>query len=228
MSHFSTLVFSHTPEQVDELLAPFNECVNASSPYGVFEDDSDADVDKTTGRNGYWRNPNAKWDWYELGGRWRGTLKLIDGKRGEFAPLTKYDDPARNRPGYCDRALAADIDFSRDEDAYQRALRRWEIMVEGVESTLEEKEDFTLRLYKPEYYLRRYNNKEFYAEFESGSVPYAYVSEDGVWHCAGRMGWFGCDDVNYENLRKYVEEFNEYLALAVQQGLLVSMMDLHI
>ena len=42
------------------------------------------------------------------------------------------------------------------------------------------------------------------------------------------MGWFGCDDVNYENLRRYVKEFNDYLALAVQQGLLVSMMNLHI
>ena len=37
MSHLNTLVFSHTPEQVDDLLAPFNECVEPGSPYGVFE-----------------------------------------------------------------------------------------------------------------------------------------------------------------------------------------------
>lgn len=21
---------------------------------------------------GYWKNPNSKWDWYQIGGRWRG------------------------------------------------------------------------------------------------------------------------------------------------------------
>ena len=228
MSHFNTLVFSHTPEEVDDLLAPFNECVESGSPYAVFEEDADADVDKTTGRKGYWRNPNAKWDWYELSGRWRGVLKLKDGKQGEFAPLTKYDDPARNRPGYCDRALVADLDFSRDEAAYQHALRRWEVMVEGAEQTPEEKENAFLRLYKPEYYLQRYNSKEFYAEHESSFVPYAYVTVDGEWRSAGRMGWFGCDDVTYENLRTYAQGFYEYLALAEKQGLMVSMMDLHI
>jgi hypothetical protein len=28
------------------------------------------------GKYGYWHNPNAKWDWYELGGRWTGFFKL--------------------------------------------------------------------------------------------------------------------------------------------------------
>nr|URC17109.1 MAG: hypothetical protein [Lokiarchaeota virus Ratatoskr Meg22_1012] len=38
---------------------------------------------------GYWRNPNAKYDWYEIGGRWQGMLLLkeppfgaIKGKKG--------------------------------------------------------------------------------------------------------------------------------------------------
>ena len=26
--------------------------------------------DPETGKYGYWENPNAKWDWYEVGGRW--------------------------------------------------------------------------------------------------------------------------------------------------------------
>jgi hypothetical protein len=29
-----------------------------------------------SGVYGYWHNPNGHWDWYELGGRWTGTLKL--------------------------------------------------------------------------------------------------------------------------------------------------------
>lgn len=32
--------------------------------------------DPETGKYGYWENPNRKWDWYQLGGRWRGYFKL--------------------------------------------------------------------------------------------------------------------------------------------------------
>ena len=32
--------------------------------------------DEETGKYGYWENPNAKWDWYQLGGRWTGFFKL--------------------------------------------------------------------------------------------------------------------------------------------------------
>lgn len=32
--------------------------------------------DPETGKYGYWENPNAKWDWYQLGGRWSGMFKM--------------------------------------------------------------------------------------------------------------------------------------------------------
>jgi len=32
--------------------------------------------DPEKGRYGYWDNPKAKWDWYQLGGRWTGVFKL--------------------------------------------------------------------------------------------------------------------------------------------------------
>ncbi|MBP3885787.1 MAG: hypothetical protein J6D54_12750 [Olsenella sp.] len=28
-------------------------------------------LDERTGKYGYWENPNAKWDWFEVGGRWK-------------------------------------------------------------------------------------------------------------------------------------------------------------
>jgi len=34
------------------------------------------EVDEETGEFGYWENPNAKWDWYQLGGRWKGFFKV--------------------------------------------------------------------------------------------------------------------------------------------------------
>ena len=41
MSHFNVAVFSHTPDEVDTLLAPFIEQVEPYSPYAVFEEDED-------------------------------------------------------------------------------------------------------------------------------------------------------------------------------------------
>lgn len=32
--------------------------------------------DEKTGRYGYWENPNKKWDWWIIGGRWRGFFKM--------------------------------------------------------------------------------------------------------------------------------------------------------
>jgi len=36
----------------------------------------DMEKDPKTGKYGYWTNPNAKWDWYQIGGRWANMLKL--------------------------------------------------------------------------------------------------------------------------------------------------------
>ena len=50
MSHFNVAVFSHTPDEVDALLAPFIEQVEPYSPYAVFEEDEDYEVDAATGK----------------------------------------------------------------------------------------------------------------------------------------------------------------------------------
>ena len=57
MSHFNLAVFSHTLDEVDMLLEPFNEQVGFGSPYGVYEK---FDEDDPSGENGRWYNPNAR------------------------------------------------------------------------------------------------------------------------------------------------------------------------
>ena len=69
--------------------------------------------DEKTGKYGYWENPDAKWDWYQLGGRWTGYFKLKSDANPEFA--------IQGRPGlmtevaevgYADTALKKDIDIA--------------------------------------------------------------------------------------------------------------------
>lgn len=51
-----------------ELYATFDEFMKEYHGYN--------ERDEKTGKYGYWENPNAKWDWYELGGRWTGFFKV--------------------------------------------------------------------------------------------------------------------------------------------------------
>jgi len=98
MSHSTCLVIGNDPEGQ---LEPFNENLDEASPYTEFED----------GENGgYWYNPNAKWDWYSLGGRWTGFFKVKNGAQGVLGQSGAFDNapPPGNR---ADQALKKDIDF---------------------------------------------------------------------------------------------------------------------
>jgi hypothetical protein len=72
-------------------------------------------------------NPDSKWDWYQLGGRWADFLKLksgVDGIKGEPSLL---DEDFKPEEGRADAALKKDIDFDgmRDEDG-EKAGKRWD------------------------------------------------------------------------------------------------------
>ena len=82
MSHFTVMVIGDEPEKK---LAPFQENNMGDCPdeFLQFTEDEDYDVDEKTGKKGYWNNPNSKWDWYSLGGRWSGMIKLKNGANGK-------------------------------------------------------------------------------------------------------------------------------------------------
>lgn len=65
--------------------------------------------DGETGKYGYWENPNAKWDWYQLGGRWTGFFKLKPGTTGQTGRAGLFGKDAER--GHTDSAKKCDIDF---------------------------------------------------------------------------------------------------------------------
>ena len=95
MSHFSVAVVTNTgsEEEVERLLAPYQENNMGDCPeeYLEFIEDEDADIDDETGKRGYWENPNAKWDWYRIGGRASGLLKLKSGYTTNTAKIKDID-----------------------------------------------------------------------------------------------------------------------------------------
>lgn len=225
MSHFSVAVFSRKPGDVETLLAPFNEQVAPGGPYAVFVRDESGQLDGKGQAKGYWHNPNARWDWWVIGGRWRGLLLLRPGKSGYIAPLEPWHKDFVYPPHRCDAALVADCDFSPNEAQIRRAARMWEVCVEGDEPR--EDEDL-LKLWEPECYLERYGDKETFIRRKTAFNTYAFVTAGGEWHEPGRMGWFGLDDATNESTNRYEAEFRAYLQEAREKGLAVTIVDCHI
>jgi hypothetical protein len=72
--------------------------------YAVVQDDQLVKaVDRT--------NPNAKWDWYQVGGRWSDFLKLKAGAAGERGEKSLLDEDKSRKAGYADQAQVGDVDF---------------------------------------------------------------------------------------------------------------------
>ena len=99
--HFSLAVFHYKDETVDSLLAPFYEGAEveryvaytrqgaidfARANFQCCKDASDEecwkfmaeDAEETDEEGNIYStsNPDAKWDWWEIGGRWQGLLKV--------------------------------------------------------------------------------------------------------------------------------------------------------
>ena len=157
-------------------------------------------------------NPNSKWDWYVVGGRWDGLLKAKEGFKGE-GYLDDNGNPAEETWGEYDPddrfncLKIKDIDFSPDKDEYDNALAFWKLYIEdNVDTT---KDGRPLSLCTREYYLNRYTSKEDYAEKASSFITRAVITPDGVWHEPGQMGWFGLSSESDDEWRDWAETYKE-------------------
>ena len=121
-------------------------------------------------------NPNRKWDWYQIGGRWSGFLKLKEGAEGAHGSRSWMNRDASNPAGYCDSALKGAIDFEgmRQEDA-ERAAKRYDAaqaIINGrvFESWEQAKARFTVDG-KTDYDKARevYNAQEVVADFRKAA-----------------------------------------------------------
>jgi hypothetical protein len=109
------------PEDCELKDIPFKEL------YSTFEEfvekyHGEKERDPEHGLYGYWENPNKKWDWYQIGGRWRGMLRTKEGvekgygERSGVAVMSAQDngDPKgylEDQPHEADYARVGDIDF---------------------------------------------------------------------------------------------------------------------
>ena len=181
------------------------EYINANTDEELYqcEYDSDYSYDKDGNQLSTY-NPNSKWDWWSVGGRYNGMIRATKGEHGEGGLFI----PNRREIGRYDIAKVSDIDFSPNQKSYDKAIRWWEVVVDGSPlKENEDKKDF-LNLYKVEYLLKKYKDKETYATCQSVFSTFAVVLPNGKWYERGKMGWWACvSNEEYEWDLKYKERF---------------------
>ena len=236
MSHFVVIV---TGENFEENLAPFNEggdefCVFNKideSDWELFQKESaehaakyknfeewvtnwhGASFSEENKAYGYFSNPNAKWDWYVLGGRWENYFCLKKNVLSNY-PNKKIEDRI-----YADMAKVKDIDF---EAMQENTTKEANLFYDKLEAALngrklvswkETRENYKnideARLAFHNHPVNQdldkagifcmedpvdvfKNSREEYilACQKSVAVPFALLHE-GQWHEKGEMGWFG-------------------------------------
>jgi len=146
-------------------------------------------------------NPDSKWDWYTVGGRWSSMLILKSEKENEDGKHNSFSEPSQN----CDAAFVADVDFDEMKRcAMQKLIPYEDAMKSGF--------------YKEEYICR---NTEF--------TTYAVVTPDGEWHAPGEMGWWAVSSDSVDEKREWDKNYHErFIKPAVDNGWYITIVDCHI
>lgn len=143
-------------------------------------------------------NPDSKWDWYQIGGRWSGLL------------LSKEDG------NYYNTLQIKDWDYDNfNTESIEHYERFWEVAAEGAEQTQEEKDNHEFLLfYKPEYYIEKYGSKSNFIKCMCTFSTYAVLTPDGEWLAPGSMGWWGVSHADvkdeFEWERDYIDLINTF------------------
>lgn len=119
----------NVPEGLERRNVPFKET------YATFEEYAadwcgDEERDPEKGVFGYWENPNRKWDWYEVGGRWTGFFLAKKGVREGVAVGRPGLMTPQAEKGWYDQIRKGDVDFDgMRDDAEKDARWRYALVI---------------------------------------------------------------------------------------------------
>ena len=226
---------------------PFNELYKTFEEYML---DFCGKTPNENGRFGYYYNPNAKWDWWVVGGRWSGYFKLKEGTEGLVGDPVYGDGKAKD--GYVDQSFKKNIDFdgmvedqiiegTEKYDKFHsivngREIPKWEKILVDCEND----EEKTREIYNKDEVIKDLRNAGYFFNLETfciskeeylKKVSYDAISTyavvyNGEWYEKGEMGWWGISS-NEKDPDKWNEEFNKLLE-SVSDDTLLTIVDCHI
>lgn len=219
--------------------------------YGYVLIDASAQVVKVIDRT----NPNKKWDWYALGGRWTGFFTLKPGRRGETGRPGLMTEAAG--PGKADAARKCDIDFTAMRDAAEQKARaryrRFFSLLEGAPlpktwAAVRAEHGDNISAARDAYHAQpgikaiqkdddlRWaddvgeefgcTEDEHAEKARDRAISTFAVVKDGKWFEKGRMGWWAC--VSDEKEQDIWNREVAKLLDSVSSDTLLSVYDCHI
>jgi len=235
MSHFSVLVIDTQDEvSVSEHLEPFDEnrcrvkfcdCTNdVLESWDELEADEKRNFssieeyashcynysvlnDEKGEHYGYFVNPNAKWDWWNIGGRWPNMIPLKDGSKCDDAPFGLVDLEA----------------LKCDPEIFKESERLWELVVEDKNpETKRDKELIKNVISTKDWYLNRFKTKEDYARQAASFYTFA-VLKDGEWF---EKGWV--EREKFEDEYNWAENFYDNFLTNLPEIAYITVVDCHI
>lgn len=187
-------------EKAEDLFKP----ERLSAEYGIDADLSREEAKSLLERDGYkfdehdnmlsTYNPNSKWDYWCVGGRWENYLKLIDGTRANVAKVSDL------------RMWQTE---QEREDLKQTFERYTTTPGEGA--------------YFQQYYLEQYGDADTYADSLAPHRTRCVITPDGVWHEVGSMWWWGFSSESREDIiewnknyeKNFIEPYMDYYVTVV-------------
>ena len=154
-------------------------------------------------------NPDSKWDWYQVGGRWGGFFTTKNGVAVDTAKKSEIDfDGMRN-----DKRNKAIHYYGQLQEAFGGSIPKLSITWEEAMAIPDKSRDEQREIFHSQdamelVKIAKENNKELFGwsfdleEFDCTEDEYgqrAYnsavstyaVVKDGVWYQKGEMGWWG-------------------------------------
>ena len=107
-------------------------------------------------------NPNGKWDWHSVGGRWADSLILKDGTRADHAQI---------------KDIVFDA-YKLSKTEQERLKRFWEVVVENSPLLPGESKDDFDTLFNSEYYLEEFRTVDNYIKQIGSFRTYAILLYD--------------------------------------------------
>lgn len=253
MSHYAVLVIHKENQDIEELLAPYDENLEVEPYLKYTVDEATAYIkEHCVPYNDYLKeyadrhlidwfaeserllikqdglystyNPNSKWDWYQIGGRFSSSLPLTDeALKKEYTDYINYP--------FTDIAPINYVNWKYKhltEEEKNKIRRWWEINIYDAPLKEGEEKDKYL-FYNPKYYERRYRDAETDIKVQEIIKFFAVITPDGKWYAPSNMGWWACTDGEPEDELKWdLEFYDRFIEPNINSDLICTVVDCHI
>lgn len=184
-------------------------------------------------RYGYWENPQAKWDWYVLGGRWADFFRLKNGQYGISALKRDIDTASMEQEALEAATTKADAVYTATAGIEMPEWKSWDEVIEkfGIEQGRDIYHNHpwivaakAVDFWSVEDFL--VGREQYIADRVDGAFAPFAVLHSGKWVERGEMGWWAT--VSNEMDKKTWNQQYRNMWESIPDDTVVSVYDCHI